>query len=405
MGWRSWFRFEVVVFLALTTVVLLDAINGRLWMNDFRVYWEAGLRFLHGEAVYGVSVGVSSGFFKYSPFALLLLTPFSLLPYEAAAVVFSAVIICATTAAFRMTERLLRHHVLLRATAFRPAVLWLTFLVVVVHLHRELHMGNVNMILLVVLLAGMLSMARGNAFGSGIWFGLAILFKPHFLALLPLMVAHGRWRSVAVSLGVALLGLLVPALVVGWRGNLGLLHDWTSWMKIHNVYLFYLGTDDKEPMNTAYTVFRRLSLNAIPPTVPMALAIFAVLASALVVFDRALANLLRGIAGGRDRLLLFDSILVVAAVPSITVTDTEHFLLATPMIAFLLYQLMRADRPAWTLPIGILVLWSFGGNWGDALGPLSDVLLDHSVLGMADLLLIGLCAFLFLRDARLTVRT
>jgi hypothetical protein len=397
MGWRSWIRFETVVCLAMGTVVVLDAINGRLWMNDFRVYWEAGDRLLHGQAVYGVSVGVSSGFFKYSPFALLLLCPFALLPYTAAALLWSAVIIGTTIPAFRMAERLLRQHVLFRPTAFRAGVLWLTFLVVGVHLHRELHMGNINMVLLAALLAALQALAARRNLAAGLWLGIAILFKPHFLALLPLLILHGRWKVLAWAGGAALIGSVVPALVLGWRTNLGLLHDWTTWMRIHNVYLFYLGNEDKEPMNTAYTVLRRLSFGTIPPTVTMALLLFATLASSLVLFDRAMAR--RSGAEGRDRLLLFNLLVVVAGVPSVTVTDTEHFLLAMPLIACVILHALRSDRPSWLIPVAIAVLWAFGGNWGDALGPFSDVLLDHSVLGMANLLLIGLCAFLYVRDA------
>ena len=398
MAKRSWFRFEVITSVLLMAIVALDGVNGRLWMNDFRVYWEAGGRLLHGEAVYGVAAGLSSGFFKYSPFAALVLAPLSALPYAVASLLFALCIVAASIAVIRLCERLLRGLVVLPGPSFRTAVLWWTFLVVAVHLHRELHLGNINMLLLLALLVALQLLVGARDVAAGVLIGIVLLFKPHFIVLMALLPLHGRYRAVLVAGVTLLVGFLLPAAVVGWSANIGLLRDWAMAMATHNASVFYLGGDDKEPMNTIYTALHRMSGGAIPTTRTMALVILGGIAGAMFVFDRWLAKRDRGDVAARSRDLLFEALLLIALVPSITVTDTEHFLLATPMVMFLVFQLMRSPRPSWSLAAGIALLWLFGGNWGDLLGAFSDVLLDNSALGIANLALVICCAILFARE-------
>ena len=73
----------------------LEWTNGRAQMADFRVYYDAANALLHSDTLYGKAFGVSSGFYKYSPFACIPFIPLALLPYGLA----SALYYLLTTAA------------------------------------------------------------------------------------------------------------------------------------------------------------------------------------------------------------------------------------------------------------------------------------------------------------------
>lgn len=396
-------RFIWTASILLLAIVALDLINGRLWMSDFRVYWEASGHFLRGEAPYGEAFGLDSGLYKYSPFTLLLFVPWALLPYGLASVLFALVIAAGMVFGIVRAERIVRDRSL--RSSFKQGVLWAALPVVIVHLHRELHLGNVNMILLVVLLLAGEGLMTEKRWRAGALLGLAILVKPHFVVLLPLLVLHGRWREMLFTSGVIAAGTLLPALFVGWNTNTGLHADWLRAMAAHNASPFYTGVGPKMATDTIYSVLWRLSGGAMPATRLSAAVVLALVAASVLAFDRWNARRHTGDPVGRHRDLLFTFLLLIALVPGITPTDTEHFLLAMPLVIFLLHHLFVAPRPVWLLPVSIIILLGYGGNWQDLWGPWSGVLADHGVLGAANLLLIVLCGWLYARGARAATTT
>src|SRR5262245_54340870 len=119
--------FLLITSALLVLVIALDLINGRLWLNDFRVYWEASGRFLHGQAPYGEAFGLDTGLYKYSPFTLLLFVPWVLFPYGLSSVLFASLIAAAMVFGVVRSERLVREH-LIPDQPLRRVILWLALL-------------------------------------------------------------------------------------------------------------------------------------------------------------------------------------------------------------------------------------------------------------------------------------
>jgi hypothetical protein len=88
----------------------------------------------------------------------------------------------------------------------------------------------------------------------------------------------------------------------------------------------------------------------------------------------------------------------MALVPSITLTDTNHFLFSAPMILLIIHRLVpKAD--AWWAPLAsIPLLLGYGGNWADALGDWSDTLVHYGILGIANCGLVVLAVRLYQRS-------
>ena len=74
--------FAIAVTLLCLGYLALEWYNGRAQMADFRVYYDAANALLSGKTLYGKAFGVSSGFYKYSPFACIPFIPLALLQLE-----------------------------------------------------------------------------------------------------------------------------------------------------------------------------------------------------------------------------------------------------------------------------------------------------------------------------------
>lgn len=389
-------RFSIVLIAVALLLLAAELVNGRFWLNDLRVYYGAANALLNGDALYGVTHGLSSGYFKYAPFMAMLYVPLALLPYPIAAGIQYALIVCAFLGSALVADRLVRTHILGgKSSSYAP--LFLTLLVVAVHLHRELHLGNINVLLLWLLLTGLDRLLSGQGRGAGMLIGLAILAKPHFVVLLPLLLLRGHARSVTMAVMTVAGGLLLPSIFLGWNASFHLHREWLGEMAKHNASLIYTGGDACNNVDTVYSFLHRAILDrftaaARPEEALLILAGIAALIGAIVLWNLKRE---RG-SGGAPGNTTFEYFLLLALVPSITLTDTNHFLFAMPLVLLILHHVGQGARWKWIGPVSVLALLAFGGNWGDALGTLSADLVHYGVLGMANAALLCIGALLLL---------
>lgn len=391
-------RFVIIFGVLAVLLFVAEQINGRGWMNDFRVYWGAANALYHGEAVYGISHGLGSGVFKYAPVIALLFVPLALLPYTLAAALHFAAIAAAFLWATLAMDRLVRERLLgKRETNFR--VLFLSGLVAVVHLHRELHLGNMNMLLLALLLLATERMLKGRSLQAGLLFGLAMLAKPHFVVLLPLFLLRKRFIELGLATLTLAVGVLLPALLLGLRDNWALHNAWLTEMAKHNASLIYLGGQEMNSVNTLYSFFHRSLLQHLGASGSSTEA-YLMLAGVALFFAAFVWNNMRKDArngSAPQASFVIELLLLIALVPSITLTDTEHFLFAMPLVVWVMHHLLPCSNARWLPVLAIPILFAYGGNWEDALGPLSDQYIHYGLLGIGNIALMLLSAWLFAR--------
>ena len=394
---HTWWRPFPRVFTAVFTLIaialfVVEHINGRFWLNDFRVYYGAGAALLNNDPLYGVAHGLDSGVFKYAPMLALVYALFALLPYSLAASIQFGLITLAFIDGVRRIDRLVRTTFLNgKPEAYLP--LFLIALACIVHLHRELHLGNINMMLLWLLVVALEQLMRAKDLRGGALLGAAILAKPHFVVLLPLLLLRGRWKALLAASGALAAGLLLPALFLGWPANMEVHVAWLGEMAKHNAALIYTGGDDHRAVNTIYSFVHRAALkHFLSPSGTEAYGLLALIAGAFALFVRR--NQRRGVANAFP----FEYLLLVGLVPSITLTDTEHFLLALPLVAYTVHRLVPRAHPRWLAPIAVPLLVLYGGNFEDAWGPYADVLIHYGVLGVGSFGLLLVSTILWSRS-------
>jgi len=206
---------------ALLIVVALSAFNLRISreMVDFEVYRTAGRRAIAAEPLYQDGDGHYT--FKYLPAFAVAMAPMAILGHDASRTAWYA-LSCACLLL------LLRWSVLaLPARRWTERSLLLVAIVLLAKFYaHELVLGQSNLLLGVVLLAGLGALQLEAPKLAAVAFAAAVFIKPYALILLPwLVVSYGIVPGLVAAAGL-LFGLLLPAVLYGWTGNLTQLWAW-----------------------------------------------------------------------------------------------------------------------------------------------------------------------------------
>lgn len=188
-------------------------------MADFHVYRTAAGRVLQGAPLYQLGDGHYQ--FKYLPVFALAAIPLALVGADIAkAAWFGVSIVLLVTFILRSGRALPDRRRPL------PVVLGLTTMFMVKFYVHELTLGQTNVLLGVLLIGGLLALQNGSPRIAGLCVALAVFVKPYALILLPwLLVSSGVTATLVACVALAA-GLLLPAVIYGWSGNLELLAAW-----------------------------------------------------------------------------------------------------------------------------------------------------------------------------------
>jgi hypothetical protein len=213
-------RLRLFTILALTLLaIVFYIVRIRHQMIDFVTWRQAAVRAVNVEPLYRAEDGHYQ--FKYFPVFALMMAPFGVLDQETAKALWFAISIGLLALLLRRSVVALPDRRLTQGLLFGFAVV----LMAKFYAH-ELVLGQVNLLLGALLLTSLVAIQVGQLLIAGALVGVAVFVKPYALIFVPwLLVTHG-WPAAAMAVGIVALGLLLPAGVYGWSGNLDLLHGW-----------------------------------------------------------------------------------------------------------------------------------------------------------------------------------
>lgn len=362
-----------ITALLVVLALVMDVVNGRFWMSDFRVYWSAADALIHGTPVYGVPFGQDTGFYKYAPMVAIAFVPAALLPFPIAAAIHFLFIGVALMRCQFALERVLMRHVF---GTYAPRLLLrgiLGLMFIAVLLARELHLGNINVWLMLGAVLGTEALLEEGPGRAGLLLGALWFVKPYLLLMAVPLVAFGQWRVLWYAALVMLAGLFAPIAILGHPATHALTHDWFASMFAHGSYL--------QSPDTIGSLFSRWSQGRwnIPASVIIGIVgLFLYLVSILIK---------RSAIGQRPpalTLLLWSSL---ALIPNLVITDQEHFLFTFPLISYVLARLFLRPSP---FPLGLFIVAAFlyalrsSDLWGNAMEASWTA---HGALGVGNLLL------------------
>ena len=379
--------YALIAVVLFATILIIEKINGRFWLNDFKVFYSAAEALLNNEQVYGKSFGLSTGFYKYSPFTLLLFTPFTLFSFEIASIIHFLLIGFCTIFTIIQLEQIISKY--LFEYGKRSYLIFLSiFLCVLLHLVRELHLGNINMILLALLSLSLKLGLESKPIPSGVILAIVIITKPYFIiCVLPLLL-HRRYKAVLTVMASGIIFVLVSAIIIGFSASITLYLDWFSAMMDHSSYL--------TSKHTIFTLLHNYTGFLIQPNYALhLLGVTGLLSSAYFWYISRINN--KNNPFNSDKSLIIHYYFLIAIIPNILITDTEHFLFSLPFIAILLIYLAKIKKPGWSI-LFVVLIFLYEGNSSDLIGKnLANKFENFGILGISNLIIISIVLFLFSR--------
>lgn len=330
-----WLIGFAAIFVFLCAGLLLmeftNRYNGGIWLRDFQVFHRAGGRLLSGEELFRP---VRDGYYsyKYSPTAAILFIPFSLIPFQAAEVVYWLFVSGLVLVGLYLS-------LLLIYPEFRNAdptklgfLLGLTVMTLGVHIWSELTLGQVNYLLLVmyIAIAWLFTQNRRPALLAFI-LAFSIFFKPFGLILLPYFVLRKRFREIGYFFACSALLFVLPVVFYGTH-FLDLQRSWISAITLE----LSNKTDIFQPGNhTLVAVIAQYSpLDALEPG-SIYLTIYKSLVFLLV---GVLAFLVVRKGSGLQRAEALDFAFILALAPLLSYTNNNAFVLVELGIILLLFN-------------------------------------------------------------------
>ncbi|MEP6963017.1 MAG: glycosyltransferase family 87 protein, partial [Acidobacteriota bacterium] len=209
----------LVLVAAAYAGLLVWALN-RPVPPDFPVYWRGANNFFSGQApMYGDASGATWPMtYRYPPFFLFLIRPFSFIPMELGAKIFALLEWAAVGAASWLAVRTWD----LRFTTWTTVA---TLVLLGPHLLWSLKSGNVQGLLVAASLMALLWAEKRPAW-AGALIALAIAIKMWPAVLLPRFLQRERRRALWCTLAFSIPLWLMPALFFGVSGYGSLLGQW-----------------------------------------------------------------------------------------------------------------------------------------------------------------------------------
>ena len=221
----------LILFVVLNIYMLIEIKNDRFWLSDFSVYHEAAGRILQGENLYR---GESDGFYhyKYSPTAALYFAPLGVLPLHLAKVIYWVLLSGAICLGFYLSTRLAIPDIESVKPACQNNIILVSALVMGVNIERELHLGQVNQILLVCYLSFFILLKSKKEILASLVWSASVFLKPFGLILLPYLLVRKKFKTFFFSLVFLVLLGILPVLFVGFGSLKGQFSGWVTELTI-----------------------------------------------------------------------------------------------------------------------------------------------------------------------------
>ncbi len=190
-AWRRWVAPVVYGVLGLELAVLL-VFAATYNALDFRVYMWGGHAVLHDERLY---LALAYGhWFTYSPFAAIVFVPLATLPLTVARVGWDLVSVAALAYSIVIT---------LKLAGYRPSRLTIAGLaaaaMVLDPVYQTLFLGQINLILLALILTDVWRVSRGRDAGLGVGVAAAIKLTPAIFILFFLLARRTKAAFIAAG--------------------------------------------------------------------------------------------------------------------------------------------------------------------------------------------------------------
>ena len=347
----------IPLFLFSIISLLGEVINDKFDLVDFEVYFRTAARMLEGAEIYRIE---SDGHFvyKYAPTAALYFLPFVILGFGLAKYVFWILVTLALAWGLHTLIGFLKKGESNRQVNF---IIIGSILAVVPHIHLEWHLGQVNLLLMVLYIALIKYSKKNQQHWLGILLGGSLFVKPFGLVFLPYLVVKKQFKALFYMIGaVLILGLLPLLLYPSWGELVGLYNSWMVELQIELAAKQDLVADAN---HTIFSVLARYTPIQYLITNPTAQKLYQ-----LTILGLIGISFLLYMAWGKKvpQAFVGELALLSAWIPLLAFTSQNAFIYTLPLIVVVLFQYKQL--PLWGKILAVIGCFLLGINMHDIVG-------------------------------------
>lgn len=188
----------LIILISYSSISLFTALFlGLLNTDDLEVYYQTAHRMVAGEEIYNIATDADGhGFYiyKYSPTAVFLFLPLILIPYHLAKVFYWVGLTFLLGLSLMKLFKLIGSE-LSKKDKMNTNIILFAFLTILIHIDTELHLGQVNLILLALYIFTISSLLSGKDSLTGLLLAISIFIKPFGLIFLPFLFLKKKYKS------------------------------------------------------------------------------------------------------------------------------------------------------------------------------------------------------------------
>lgn len=364
---NPWIGF-ILVGLVFLLFLFAEVWNGRFWLSDFEVYYKSAARILQGQNLYRIQAD-EFYIFKYSPVSAVFFIPFSMLPLGISKVVYWLFYSFIMLTCLHVAMRLVNPDRIGEKPARVNSLILLTGLILMVHFLRELHLGQVTFILLILYLLTCRYLVIGKPGAVGFLISASIFIKPFGLIFLPYLLYKRKWKELAFFVLFSAILAIIPLLF--YHSFDMTVNQYAAWF--HEMFV-ELGNKQEFSLPANQTIFSVIARYACLGGVLKTPLLFLAFQSLVLVMLAVLVVIMIHKGKSLQNPEILEMIFLLGLIPLLAFSGENSFCLFLPAVVLILYSFHDLSVPLKILAIpGFLFL---GGNiydlWGAELSAWFD---------------------------------
>jgi len=389
-------------FIILAAVCILfmisEIMNIRFWLSDFEVYYNAAKRILHAQNLYQI-VEDRHYVFKYSPASAIYFIPFTIFPFQIAKYIYWLFLTSLIVYGFYLSIKMLKPSLIIKQQigAINITIILAT-LILAIHFSRELHLGQVNYLLLFLFILALFFYVKHYRILFSFIIASSIFIKPFGLIFLPYFILKKKYYELVLFGCFALVLFFIPFLFYGsMETTLGQYQLWINELQFEldqKQGLLENGNLTLFSVFARYTPIRLLINNSLISFVYQCI-ILLIIGVVFIWFTRMNSKDIS--SDQKQYLFAIEFSLLLSIIPLLAYTSVNAFIF-TQLLVFIILLHFQSLR-TYEKVLAIIAFLFIGGNYDDVIGIELSIIVDNlSLLSFGVLILIYLLYTLRIRD-------